>query len=116
MGLLNVTWPTPESRFLWLEFNRDYTPSENSIWTTQSTNISVEWFDAEVVPTEGSSLRLVKLDTETLVLSSRMEPIGKILGNLASKPRGVINATVTSDSGTVDVKYMGPEQVAELFN
>lgn len=112
----DVTWPTPESRFLWLEFNRDYTPSENSVWAIQNTTISVEWFDAEVVPTEGSSVRLVKLDIDTLVFSTEMKPVGKVLGNLASKPRGVIAATINSDSGTVDVKYMGPEPVAELFN
>lgn len=109
------TWPTPESRSLWLEFTSDYTPSENSVWKTQNTTVSVGWFNAEVVPAEGSMVRLVTRNDETLVLSVTMEPIGKVLGKLAKPHRGVITAKTTPYPGIVDVQYIGPEPIAELI-
>ena len=108
-------WPTPESRGLWIEFKREYIPPERSIWQAQNTVASMELFDSEKDFVEGASVRLLKKGEDVILFSASMTVIGRLQGNLASVPRGVIVAKIGADPDTLAVRYIGPEPVEELF-
>lgn len=108
-------WPTPESRKLWIEFTREYIPPERSIWKTQDVAVSIELFDPENDFFEGANVRLLKKGEEVILFSASTTVIGRLRGNLASTPRGVIIAKMSEDPDILNVRYIGPEPVAELF-
>ena len=108
-------WPTPESRGLWVEFTREYIPPERSIWKAQDTAVSIELFDYEKDLVEGASVRLLKKGDEVILYSASMKAIGRLNGNLANAPRGIIIAKMSAAPDLLTVKYIGPEPVAELF-
>jgi len=108
-------WPTPESRHLWLEFTREYSPPERSVWRQQDAFIAAKWVDSLDALPEGSRVRLVKNDDRTLILSTAMYVIGEAYSSLIQSPRGVLVAKTTADPKIIALRYYGPEPVAELF-
>ncbi|SMD04479.1 hypothetical protein [Primorskyibacter flagellatus] len=108
-------WPTPESRGLWLEFITEFVPPERSVWKRQDAVISVSWIDTEQALPEGSIVRVIKSGARTLIFSPSMKAIGEAYDTLARTPRGVLIAKTTSNSGSIALRYFGPEPLADLF-
>ena len=98
-----------------MEFIKEYVPPERSVWKRQDAVMSVEWADNQEKLPEGSAVRLVADGGRTLVFSPSMKIIGEVQGSLVSTPRGVLVAKITSNAGSIAVRYFGPEPIAEIF-
>jgi hypothetical protein len=107
----DAEWPTPESHELWLDFTTSYVPPERSIWSTQSATFEAEWLNPENVPATGVAVKLVGHGDEILVLSAKMERIGRLAEPISMMSRGITTARVAPDNQYLDVVYHGPDDL-----
>jgi hypothetical protein len=107
----DAEWPTPESHELWRDFTTSYVPPERSIWSTQSATFEAEWLNLENVPATGVAVKLVGHGDEILILSAKMEKIGRLAEPLIMMSRGITTARVAPDNQYLDVVYHGPDDL-----
>jgi replicative superfamily II helicase len=107
----DAEWPTPESHELWLDFTTSYVPPERSIWSTQSATFEAEWLNPKNVPATGVAVKLVGHGDEILILSAKMEKIGRLAEPLIMMSRGITTARVAPDNQYLDVVYHGPDDL-----
>ncbi len=107
----DAEWPTPESHEIWLDFITSYVPPERSIWSTQSATFAAEWLNPENVPATGVAVKLVSHGDEILILSAKMEKIGRLAEPLIMMSRGITTARVAPDNQYLDILYHGPDDL-----
>lgn len=101
-------WPTPETRNLWLEFVREFTPQAERIWSDQRFCAKVRWNEA--VPEAGAVVTLQAWNGQPSVLSGDGQLLGILDHPLNAARRGVLRATSTGD-GQLDITYLGPKDL-----
>jgi hypothetical protein len=102
-------WPSIETRTMWLDFARQFTPSEDRIWAERNYRAGAQWYGAPAVP--GAPLYLHHWNGQPLVLSADGSALGVLNHPLRANRRGLVRATASAQPGTVDVNYLGPNDL-----
>jgi hypothetical protein len=102
-------WPTVETRDMWLEFIRDFEPSDNRTWTRRDYRGNVQWFGAPAP--SGSPVGLFHRGGRPLVLAPDGEALGLLQHPLNPSRRGVVRASVAQNVAELDLSYLGPDDL-----
>ncbi|QGY79218.1 DEAD/DEAH box helicase [Sphingorhabdus lacus] len=108
-GREDPDWPTIASHGLWLQFIESMAPERRRTWASTNHEGDVEW--DSVGPPVGSALRLVDSGDQTLVYSADFKPLGRLVEPLNPGRLGLALASVGWLGDTVDVRYLGPEDL-----
>ncbi len=106
---LQRNWPTEETRAIWNEFLKSFTPIEDRTWSERRYWVNVAWYNAP--PPSGTAVRLYRWNNETLVLAGDGIPLGFSEAPLNNAHQGLIHATTSIQHGRVDLKYLGPDDL-----
>ena len=104
-------WPSPESHDAWVAFTQNYVASEDNIWDIQEKSLPAEWFDTENPPPSNTSVKLINLGDETLILSATLIKIGHLSQPIPAVSKGVLTAKVAPDRQSVVATYYGSENL-----
>ena len=101
-------WPTFATHDLWLDFlNRTFEGGERA-WFKRGEIVEVHW-SGEYRPLEGDALRIQVSSTgESLVASADGDAIGTLMDPLNPRRMGLLRATATGESGSIELEYIGP--------
>jgi len=102
-------WPSFETRTMWLDFARQFTPREDRIWAERNYRAGAQWYGAPAVP--GAPLYLHHWNGQPLVLSADGSALGVLNHPLRGNRRGLVRATASAQPGTIDVSYLGPNDL-----
>ena len=103
-------WPTMETRAMWIEFSRSFSPNENLVWADRRYWVGVEWFSPP--PTSGTSVQIYEWAGHPHVFSTDGKPLGFVQAGLNPGRTGLLHAEVAPDGDRVDIKYIGPNDLA----
>jgi hypothetical protein len=104
-------WPTAETKAMWTEFVQSFTPRENRTWADRRYWANVAW----TVPTPwpGTPVHFHQWNDQAFVLSADGTPLGTMQASMNPAKAGLVRGQVSQDGGTVDLIYLGPD---DLFN
>lgn len=102
-------WPTVETKVMWTEFARGYTPSDSRTWAERRYWAWVAW--QNVPPPPGVPLRLFTLDGQPATLSTCGLRLGVLQAPLNPNRRGLLRASVSPEADKVDLIYLGPDDL-----
>jgi superfamily II DNA/RNA helicase len=102
-------WPTPETRMMWLNFAQDFAPRDNRTWSERRYRAQARWHG--VPPPSGTPVTLHHWNDKPLVLSAEGLPLGVLNHPLNPSRRGLVRATVSPQSGGLDLIYLGPDDL-----
>lgn len=105
-------WPTAETRELWLDYVSNTSGPAGKAWAAKGYTSPVQWTGVPMPP--GVPLRIGGgVGRERAVLSPDFQVAGTIPWTPNAGRRGVLIATATGAKDSVDLSYIGPE---DLFN
>lgn len=105
-------WPTLETRAMWIEFTRSFSPNENLVWVDRRYWVEVEWFSPP--PTSGTPVQIYEWSGHPHVFSTDGLPLGFVQAGLNPGRTGLLHAEVAPDGDGVDIKYIGPNDLATM--
>jgi len=105
-------WPTAETRDIWLEFIREFTPSANQTWGQRNYSANVQWFAIPAPP--GTPVNLFHWNDRPLVLAPDGHAIGLLLHPLNKNRSGLVRATVAQNNSHIVLSYLGPDDLWEV--
>lgn len=100
------SWPTPETRDLWLEFVGGLRPELIDSWARQDHRAAVAWRAG--APRDGLALRL-KPGTTSQLVDADYTDVGILVGEIKGGANGLL--TITARSGCADLTYLGPDDL-----
>lgn len=103
------TWPTAETRSIWLEFVQEFAPSDDRTWTKRDYVGNVQWFAAPAPP--GIPVSLFCRNGQPLVLAPDGEAIGLLQHPLNPNRRGLVRATASQSAAQIEISYIGPDDL-----
>ena len=103
------TWPTPETYDLWHQFVVNLREGRRLAWRKYQVQIQIDWVD-DSTRFGGLPVRLVRSGKYSEILSSDYEVIGKTDAVLSSELKGILRATVSNDTTSIQLNYLGPEK------
>lgn len=103
-------WPTLETKTMWTEFVRGFSSDEKLVWADRRYWVGVDWFSTP--PTSGTPVQIYEWDGRPHVFSSDGVPLGIVQNALNSGRTGLLHAEVAPDGDRVDIKYIGPDDLA----
>ena len=103
-------WPTLETKTMWAEFVRGFSSNENLVWADRRYWVDVEWFGPP--PMSGTPVQIYEWDGRPHVFSSDGVPLGLVQAALNPGRTGLLHAEVAPDGDRVDIKYIGPSDLA----
>jgi len=104
------SWPTAETRAMWLGFVQGLTPRENRTWSNRHYWAGVTW-NGVPAPSSGTPVKLRYWNGQSIVLSADGLPLGTLQAPLNSNRRGLVRATVSQHPGRIDLSYLGPDDL-----
>lgn len=114
-GAIDPAWPTRESHGLWLQFIESLSPSRRNRWRKRQATLKVLW-DASH-PSAGTPVRLHHDRRRgTLVLDADFTRLGRLKSQIAKTPIGLVRATVAHDEASLNVTYLGPNDLKAVLN
>lgn len=102
-------WPTFETKAIWMEFVRSFTPAESRTWSDQRYQASVDWLGNP--PPPGTPVQIHQLDGQPWVLAADATPLGTVRAPLNPRRIGLLRATAAGQLGRIDVVYFGPKDI-----
>jgi len=102
-------WPSEEANNMWVEFLDSVAPREDRIWSHQRYRANVIWNDAP--PPPSTSVSLYHWNNQPIVLSPEGLPLGVLHASLNRHRQGLVRATVSSQSDSLDLSYLGPDDL-----
>jgi hypothetical protein len=106
------SWPSRESRRIWLEFVQGLHQSSKRPWVELKFEASVDWSSA--APAIGTAVRFLEAGIITYVLAADGAVIGNIPHALNSRREGLLLGEVVGPL-RVGIAYLGPESADELW-
>lgn len=103
-------WPTSETKTMWTEFVNGFSADEKQVWADRRYWVSVAWFG--LPPTSGTPVQIHELAGRPHVFSADGMPLGIVQNALNPEKIGVLQADVASDGNRVNIKYIGPNDLA----
>lgn len=105
-------WPTAETRDIWLEFIREFTPSDNRIWERRNYSAPVKWFGIPVPP--GTPVSLFYWNHQTMVLTPDGYAVGLLPHPLNKNRSGLVRAKAAQNNSQIDLIYLGPDDLWDV--
>src|SRR5260370_11627693 len=102
-------WPTIETRAMWLDFAQQFIPREDRTWAERNYRADARWYGVPAPP--GAPLYLHHWNGQPLVLSADGAALGVLNHPLSANRRGLVRATASAQPGTIDVSYLGPNDL-----
>jgi hypothetical protein len=102
-------WPTLETKSMWMEFARSFTPAEKRTWADRRYWANVAWLGAP--PPPGTVVQVYDWASQPRVLSADGAQIGTLQGALNPRRVGLLRAQVAQDINKIDLTYLGPEDL-----
>lgn len=99
-------WPTSETKAIWLEFVRSFSPAESRTWSDRRYSASVDWLGTP--PPPGTSVQIHQWGGQSRVLAADATPLGTVQAVLNPNRIGLTRATVAVDLAKIDIVYFGP--------
>lgn len=103
-------WPTVETRELWLDYVSSTSGPAGKAWAATSYTSPVQWTDVPMPP--GVPLRIGGgVGRERAVLRPDFQVVGTVPWTPNAGRRGVLIATAAGANDSVDLQYIGPEDL-----
>lgn len=102
-------WPTAESREMWLEFYRSFTPTTNRTWAEHSYIESVQWLAQP--PQPGAHVQIFDREGVSHVLSADGARLGTLQAHINQTRSGLAKIQVGEDPAFVKITYLGPSDL-----
>lgn len=102
-------WPTPETRVMWTDFAQRFVPRQDRTWMDRRYRVKVEWLVAP--PTPNTPLHVHTWEGQQRVLSGDGALLGTVLAQLNPSSSGLVRATVSEDGASIDITYLGPDDL-----
>lgn len=102
-------WPTVETKAMWTDFVRSFTPRENLTWSDRRYRANVTWLGAP--PPPGTPVQIHEWGDQPRVLSADGAPLGTLLAALSPRRAGLLRAQVAEDVSLIDITYLGPSDL-----
>jgi superfamily II DNA/RNA helicase/tetratricopeptide (TPR) repeat protein len=99
-------WPTAETKAMWTDFVRSFSPRENLTWSCQQYRANVAWHGT--APQPGTPVQIHDWNDQHRVLSSDGMLLGTMQGVVNRLRTGLLRAQVAQDVGQIDITYLGP--------
>lgn len=99
-------WPTAETKAIWMEFVRSFTPAQDRTWSDRRYWASVDWLGTP--PPSGTPVQVYQWGGQPRVLAADATPLGTVQAALNPNRIGLSKATVAVDQGRIDIVYLGP--------
>lgn len=103
-------WPTSETKAMWTEFAQNFTPRGNRTWADRRYSANVAWTGAPLPP--GTLVQLHHWNGQARVLSADGTPLGTVQAALNPTRAGLVRAQVSQNVGTIDMSYLGPDDLS----
>ena len=101
-------WPTLETHDLWHQFVDNLRKGRHRAWRKSQAHIWIDWLD-DNARIGDRPVRLIRSDKYSEILTPDYEVIGKTDAVLSSDIKGVLRATVSNDTTSIHIDYLGPE-------
>lgn len=106
----DAAWPTVETRQLWLDYISSTSGRAGKAWAATSYTSPVRWTGVPMPP--GVPLRIGGgVGRERAVLRPDFQVVGTIPWTPNAKRRGILLATATGAMDSLDLEYIGPEDL-----
>lgn len=106
----DAAWPTVETRQLWLDYISSSSGPAGKAWAATSYSSPVQWTGVPMPP--GAALRIGGgVGGERAVLRPDFQVVGTIPWTPNAKRRGILLATATGAMDSLDLEYIGPEDL-----
>lgn len=105
-------WPSTETKKMWEALIQNLRPHEETLWKVQQYAAQVEWSGEPLLTS--SPIHIHQLDDELYVLSKDGSPIGRLRSRINLAYAGVIRAQASQDINTIDITYLGPNDLARV--
>ena len=102
------TWLTLETHDLWHQFVVNLREGRRLAWRKYQAQIQIDWVD-DNTRFGGLPVRLVRSGKYSEILSPDYAIIGKMDAVLSSEIKGILRATVSDDTTSIQLNYLGPE-------
>ncbi|MGB7244697.1 MAG: DEAD/DEAH box helicase [Sulfitobacter sp.] len=103
-------WPTLETRSMWVEFAHSFSTNEKLVWADRRYWVGVEW--SSPPPVSGTPVQIYEWAGRPHVFSTDGMPLGLVQAALNPARIGLLCAEVAPDGNRVDIKYIGPTDLA----
>ncbi len=103
-------WPTAETKAMWMDFTRSFTPRESLTWADRHYWADVDWLGAP--PPPGTPVQIHHWTGQPRVLAADGAPLGTVKAALNPGRAGLLRAQVAQDAGRIDIAYMGPADLS----
>jgi hypothetical protein len=103
-------WPTEETAEIWRAFVTSFAPPDRAKWTDWTYSDQVAWETDDSRPAAGDAVRIVPAaeSDASLVLAPDHRLLGTLIHLLNPSRKGLIRAAVGTDTGRVEMTYVGP--------
>ena len=102
-------WPTTETKAMWLDFAQHFMPRDDRTWAERNYRANAQWYGIPAPP--GVPLYLHHWNGRPMLLSADGAALGVLNHPLNPDRRGLVHATASTQPGTVDVSYLGPNDL-----
>ena len=102
-------WPTAETKAMWTTLAQSFMQRDFRTWRKRRRVFGVAW--SEVPPPPGIPVQLHQSNGRSHVLAADGLPLGTLQGAVNPNRRGLIRAVVAPDGQTIDLVYLGPNDL-----
>ena len=102
-------WPTAETKAMWTKLAQSFMQRDFRTWRKRRHIFGVAW--SEVPPPPGIPVQLHQSNGRSHVLAADGLPLGTLQGAVNPNRRGLIRAVVAPDGQTIDLAYLGPNDL-----
>ncbi|WP_070414292.1 DEAD/DEAH box helicase [Pseudomonas lundensis] len=105
-------WPTAETKSMWAEFLKCFSPRDQQTWANRQYQAPVEWLGAP--PPPETPVQIYEWAGQPRVLAADGAPLGTVQAALNPARAGLVRAKMARNGNMVDIVYLGPDDIQNM--